>query len=145
MPTKNLIEPSMLLIKGNWGPSETFKMMPATKNCPYVECIFNPTAKVLAVIGTVSKQAFHTVNRLNDEGDPVRRKNATEDAPYKTQRIQQDTFSEYYIFGEEEIENFVKLFAVNTENFDYKKYLNLKTMDSPNASGIEIPPLIIEP
>lgn len=145
MPTKKLIEPSMILISANWGPTESFKMIPASKECPYVECIYNPTGKVLAVIGTISKEAFHTVPRLNEDGDPQKRKFPTEQQPHKTQRVTQETFSEYYIFGKDEVEAFIKMFAVNAEDFDYSKYTDMKTMDSPNASGIETPPLIIEP
>lgn len=133
------VSPSMLLMTGNWGPVKTFRMIPTTQDCPYVECIYNPALKVLAIIGTISKESFHSVEKIDDNGDPVRRKVVTEEGKeYKTKNVLMETFSEYYMQGTDEIRNFLKMFAVNYEDFEemVEEYLNMATMEDPSTSGI---------
>lgn len=138
-------EPSMMLVTGNWGPMKTFKLIPVTKDCPYIECIFNPAIKLLAVIGTHKKDQFHMVERLNDDGEPRKRKVPTKDEEYQKQRVTVETFSEYYVQEKDEIETFIKHFAVNAKDFDYTKFLNAPGMEAPSESGIETPPIILKP
>ena len=66
---------NMMLFTSTWKNSKTFKMVPATGDCPYVECIFDPQLKVLAVIGRNKKDQFHMVTKLDPNGDPEPRKN----------------------------------------------------------------------
>ena len=40
-----------MLIKSDWNQRPTFKMVPVSVDCPYVECIYDPESKVLALIG----------------------------------------------------------------------------------------------
>lgn len=138
-------EPSMMLVTGNWGPTQTFKMMPVSNDCPYIECIFNPTAKILAIIGTHKKDQFHMVHKLDEDGEPMMRKKPSPEEKYRKQRVSTETYSEYYLQEKEEIEEFIKNFAVNASNFDYKKYLDAATMDEPSKSGIDTPPIILQP
>jgi hypothetical protein len=129
--------PSMMIVSGNWGPMPTFKLIPITKDCPYVECIFNPQAKALAVIGAIIKDTFHMVPRLDDNGEPQKRKGPGSDKnPEKQQRVTLSTFQEYYVHGEEEITNFLEKFAVNEKEYEYKDFMNMPTMDDPNKAGI---------
>lgn len=119
---------NMLLITSTWGPAKTFKMMPITTDCPYNECIFDVQSKVLAIIGKVSKESFHMMPKLDDKGDIVRLKiGKKEDGKdYAEERKILSTFYEYYITDKEEIAEFVKHFAVNSESFDFMQYLNLE-------------------
>lgn len=128
---------TMWLISGEWGHAETFKMIPADTNAPYVECIYNPVMKVLAVIGKDTKEQFHLIHRLDDDGNPVGAKKPTQEEPYKKQRVSIPNYQEYYIIGNEEVEAFVKAFAVNDMEFDYKKHF-----DSIESSGssVAMPP-----
>lgn len=118
----------MLLITSTWGPAKTFKMMPITSDCPYNECIFDVQSKVLAIIGKVSKESFHMMPKLDDKGDIVRLKiGKKEDGKdYAEERKILSTFYEYYITDKEEIAEFVKHFAANSESFDFMQYLNLE-------------------
>ena len=54
----NLYGSNMLLIKSNWNDGETFRMIPLTIDCPYVECIYDPKQKVLVLISKITKTAF---------------------------------------------------------------------------------------
>ena len=73
----NTLGSNMLLIKSSWNDGETFKLLPVSQDCPYVECIFDPATKVFVVISKVSKTSLHMLPKLDDNGDP---------APLKTKR-----------------------------------------------------------
>lgn len=105
---------TMMVVKSDWNGRKTFKMIPITINCPYVECIYDPESKVLAVIGLTKKNVFHMMPKLDDNGDIVPRKVKSEGSkPYKEDRRTIETFQEYYIHDKEEIKFFVDLFAIN--------------------------------
>ena len=100
----------------------SFKMIPANKDCPYVECIYSMKDGFLAVITKNMKQSYHMVPKLDDNGDtiPVRGKTRPSKKDYKEERRLVDTFSEFYLLTPEEINGFIESFAVNAKTFDYK-------------------------
>jgi len=115
---------SMLLTTGQWKEHESFTLIPATKDCPYVEVLFNAEYKVLCIVGKTMKETFHMVDRLDSNGDPERRKNPAPNVhPFKTQRATLSSYSEYYIKEADEIRDFIKRFAVNADTFDFERYL----------------------
>jgi hypothetical protein len=116
---------SMVIITSTWGKSKTFKLIPTEINCPYNECIFDPEAKVLALIGKEKKQSMHMLPKLNEFGDLQtlkigKRPNGKD---YAEERKTIDTFYEYYIEDINEVEDFIRAFCINADSFDYKKYL----------------------
>lgn len=139
----NFSNKKMWLISGEWGHAETFKMIPATLDSPYVECIYNPIIKVLVVIGKDKKDQFHMMHRLDDDGQPIAAKKATKEEPYKKQRTQLENYQEYYIIGNTEVEDFIKSFAVNYEEFDYKKYFNSIESSGSSISKPPVPQIIM--
>ena len=120
----NTIGGNMLLINSSWGEGKTFKLLPLTQDCPYVECIFDPATHVLVVISKVTKTALHMLPKLDDNGDSVgvkvRRPN---NKMIKEERKSIETFQEYYIEDKEAIVNLIQLFGVNNLDFDYNSYL----------------------
>ena len=132
--SKLKIEQSMMLTSSNWGPHKTFKLIPVTPDCPYVEAIFDPTSKILAVISKVSKQAFHMIPKLDDNGDPINVKigKRSNGKDFKEQRSLMQTNTEYYISDKADIESLVKGFAFNADSFDYNIYFE-ELKDDPNA------------
>ena len=120
------IEKSMMMIKSSFGPMKSFKLIPISLECPFVEALFSPNEKIMVVISRTSKNSYHMVPKLDDNGDqiPVKGKPrpGQQPKPIKEERRLVDTFSEFYIMTHEEIETFIKLFAVNAEEFDYKQY-----------------------
>jgi hypothetical protein len=123
---------SMLIIKSDWGGKPTFRMIPANKECPYVECIFDPESKVLAVISSTKKNIMHMMTKIDDNGDPVKRKIVAPGVnPYKEERKTIETFQEYYITDSEEIKEFVKMFAINADYFN--KFVEL--LSTLSATG----------
>jgi hypothetical protein len=118
----------MLLITSSWGPAKTFKMIPVSKDCPYNECIFDVQQKVLAIISKESKESLHMLPRLTETGDIQRLKIGKKEngKDYAEERKALVTFYEYYLEDKTEIEEFIKKFAVNSENFNYKQYMDLE-------------------
>ena len=128
----------MLIVTGYWGEGKTFKMIPATDDCPFTEAMYDTNTGLLAVIGKIKKQVFHNVPKVDDNGDMVYVKTGKREngKPYKEERRTIETFHEYYIIEEEEIIEFVKKFGVNAKTFDYMKYINATRdkLDNPSSN-----------
>ena len=126
-----------MLVTSSWGNDKTFKLLPITPECPYNECIFDVSTKVLAIIGKEKKESFHMLPKLSDEGDvqymKIGKRNNGKD--YKEERKMLETFYEYYIEHPQEIIDFLNIFAVNADSFDYTQYLE-KKVEQPKQSNI---------
>ena len=108
-----------MVIKSDWNGQPTFKMIPLSKDCPYLEGIYDSQSKVLALIGLTRKNVFHMLPKLDDNGDVVPRKTRTEGAKaHKEERRTIETFQEYYLMDVEDIKAFIKLFAINSDAAD---------------------------
>lgn len=120
----NPIGANMLLIQSDWNEDKTFKMIPLTNDCPYIEVIYDPSSKVLVMISRVSMTKLHMLPKLDDNGDPaplkVPRKNGRS---VKEERKTIETFQEFYIDNVDAIDALIDIFAVNKDKFDYKKYI----------------------
>ena len=137
MSKTNWPEPSMMLVTSNWANMPSFSLMPINNDCPYVEAMYNPTEKVLAVIGKTTKDTFHMIPRLDDNGHPQKLKHGgTSEEPFKKQRVSQPSYTEYYIVDQAEAEEFIKNFTINHETFDYKVVLDVETMEGASKSGV---------
>jgi hypothetical protein len=115
---------SMLLITSNWNNRKSFRLIPATQECIYNECIFDLDTKVLAIIGKEKKESFHILPKLNEFGDLQRMKVGKREngKDYAEERKSVETFYEYYIEDQNEIIDFIKMFAKNEDGFDYKQF-----------------------
>lgn len=123
--TTSSVGKNMLLVHGTWGTSKTFKMIPASMDCPYAEVLFDPESKLLAVISRFGKEVLHMVPRIDENGDPMymkvgKRGNGKE---VKEQRVTINSFFEYYIMDKKDVEEFVKMYAINADTFDYNTYM----------------------
>tara|TARA_R100000657_G_C4612171_1_gene64830 strand:- start:206 stop:619 length:414 start_codon:yes stop_codon:yes gene_type:complete len=118
---------NMMIISSPFRNAESFALVPVTSDTPYVEAMFDPASGILAVISKVSKQSFHMVPRLDDNGQPQRLKvpNKTTGKTVKEQRVSMETFSEFYITNKEEIKNFINIFAINADSYDFAKYVDV--------------------
>ena len=129
-----------MLVSGNWGPYDTFKLIPVSTECPYIEAIFDPSSKILAIISKNLKEAYHMVPKLDDNGDEVQMKmgKRANGKGVKEQRVLMDTYQEYYINNLEEVTSIIKSFAVNADTFDYKSTMD-KTEEELTASVAPMP------
>lgn len=115
---------NMMIISSAFRGVKSFSLAPVTEDCPYVEALFDPSSSILAVITKVKKTQLHMVPRLDENGQPMRLKvpNNETGKTVKEQRIQIETFSEFYITEKEEIKDFVKIFAINSDSFDIDQF-----------------------
>jgi len=123
---------NMMLVNSSFRGAKSFNLIPVSKDAPYIEAMFDPSSGILACIGVNSKQSFHMVPRLNDEGQPMRLKvpNKTTGKTVKEQRVSQQTYSEYYIAEKNDIDNFINIFAINADTFDYKQFTDVEIKDT---------------
>ena len=126
----------MMLITSNWGPYKSFKAIPVTDACPYMEAIFDPSSKILAVISKHSKQSYHMLPKLDDNGDPMKLKISKREngKDYREERRLIETYAEYYVSEREEIESFLKGFCLNADSYDYTQYLDVELNNQINAA-----------
>lgn len=136
--SKNLGK-NMMLITSAFRQVKSFSLIPVTEDCPYVEAMFDPTGGILAVITKVKKDSFHMVPRLDDNGQPAKLKAPNKDTGkvHKEQRVSVETFSEFYITEKEEIKNFLAVFAINNDSFDYDQFF--VDVDKTKPSNIILP------
>ena len=123
---------NMMLVNSSFRGAHSFNLIPVSKDAPYIEAMYDPSSGILACIGTNSKQSFHLVPRLNDEGQPMRLKvpNKQTGKTVKEQRISQETYSEYYIAEKKDIEDFINIFAINADTFDFKQFTDVEVKDT---------------
>lgn len=119
------MEKTMLLINSEWNAEKSFRLIPISNDAPYVEAIFDPKAKVMAIIGKEKKETFHMVPKLNNFGDTEllrvgKRENGKN---YAEERKTMETYSEYYIHHVDDVRSIVKILAVNEADFDYEVFL----------------------
>lgn len=114
----------MLVVQEHRG-MPTFSLIRIDENCPYVECIYVPDQKQLAIISTVQKDTFHLFPKLDDNGDVLTAKvRRAQNKNYKEERKAIKTFYEYTLVNEDDIISFIEMFAINAESFPYKNVIN---------------------
>lgn len=131
---------SMLLVKGtvNWSGNKkaTFKMIPLSLDCPYIEAIFDPDHLALGIVGKYKKSNYDMVPTLNKDGDlvPKKKKCKPGEFPFQQEKRLVEQWNEHEILTKEEICNFIEMFAVNSETFNYKFFFEpIKENTAPDA------------
>ena len=114
-----------MLVTSSWGQRKTFKLIPVNLSSTYNEGIFDPEAKVLAMISKEKKESLHMMAKLNEWGDPTSMKigKRSNGKDYAEERKSLDTYYEYFVETPEEITEMVKLLAINAYSFDFQQYL----------------------
>ena len=125
-------EKTMMLVESTWQEGKTFKMMPISNDCPYVECIFDPTSKVFVVISKVTKTSLHMLPKLDEYGKAISgNKGAKQD------RKSIDTFQEYYIEDVKTIKEITDYFAINAKKFDTDKFTKARASKPSIAAVVD--------
>lgn len=111
----------MLLYTGPWGDTDkTFKLLPISPECPFNEGIFNAEHNVLAIISKDKKEGHVMLDKLNDDGD----KQPIKGRQFETKKVRTtlEKYYEYYITDPKEIIQFINMFAVNSDTFDFQAF-----------------------
>ena len=118
---------NMYVVKSSWNEGETFRLIPVTDDCPYVECIFDPATKVFVIISKLSKTTLHMLPKLDENGDPSALKTKRANGrTVKEERKTIETFQEYYVEDIDAIKSLVEFFAINHKDMDWKSFLEAK-------------------
>ena len=118
---------NMYVVKSSWNEGETFRLIPVTDDCPYVECIFDPATKVFVIISKLSKTTLHMLPKLDENGDPSSLKTKRANGrTVKEERKTIETFQEYYVEDIDAIKSLVEFFAINHKDLDWKSFLEAK-------------------
>lgn len=118
-------EKSMMLVEATWQDKKTFRLIPITESCPYVECIFDPETKVFVVISKIKKNSLHMLPKLDEYGQPT-----TGTKGVKQERHKIEVFQEFYVEDASAIDELIKLISINLK-FDYKKFMSKTEEDLP--------------
>lgn len=110
-------EKTMMLVESTWQDTKTFKMIPISNDCPYVECIFDPSSKVFVIISKMTKTSLHMLPKLDEYGKAISGNKGA-----KQERRSIDTFQEYYIEDVKTITEITYHFAINATKFDTDKF-----------------------
>lgn len=118
---------SMLLISTVWQMKRTFKMIPISKDCPYIEVIYDPESKMLAVVLDKIKDSYHMLPKLDENGDntPVKGRPRPAGQKIKEERRLVATYGEVYVADPKDQEQIIELFAINSDVFDYKALIHM--------------------
>lgn len=113
---------SVLIDEKTSQPIENFIGIPLNSESPFIEIIFDPNKQMLGIVSKSKKDTFHWIPRVDADGIPVTTKNKSlvTQQPFQQQRVQLDTYHEYYIRNKEAIIEFIEMHICNT--FDYSKF-----------------------
>lgn len=118
-----IAEKSMLLITSQREGAPTFRMMPLSNECPFIEGVYEPRAMALVLFYKHQVQGLHMVPQIDSNGEMVRAPKPAKDGnPYKQERKLLSTAHEAYITDKKEIADFISMIAYN-QDFDYKKFV----------------------
>ena len=135
---------TMMLVKSAFGNMKSFKLLPISNDCPFVECLFSPSEKILVIISKFMKTSYHMVPKLDDNGDDVivKGKPRANGKKVKEERRAMDTCSEHYVVTEEEIRELIDMFCVNPGALDLDEFFlsdsELVGVDTAKDTGIII-------
>jgi len=136
--SKNTEPKSMMLFTSDWGGVKSFRLMPIADNCPFVEGLYDPAQKVLVMISKNKKESLHMLAKLDEKGDAQKLKAPRSNGkPFPEERKLMETYQEYYIVERTEIEEILKMLAVNADTFNSKDILE-KDITIPEQPKIQL-------
>ncbi len=112
-------EKTMMLVQASWQEHQTFRMVPISEACPYVECIFDPNTKVFVVISKIKRVSLQMLPKLDEYGQPV-----TGPKGRKEERHKVEVFQEFYIEDKVAMKDLIHLFNVNADTFNYSHFMD---------------------
>ena len=115
----------MILVQASWQDAQTFRMIPISESCPYVECIFDPATNVFVVIMKIIKTTLHMLPKLDEYGIAITGTKGT-----KQDRHKLDVFQEFYIEDQSAINDIIELLAINAKKFDYKSFMEASSKEA---------------
>jgi hypothetical protein len=123
-----MTEKSMMLVQATWQDKQTFRLIPISDSCPYVECIFDPGTKVFVIISKIKRTSLQMLPKLDEYGQPIAGSKG-----HREERHKLEVFQEFYIEDKIAVKDLLHLFAVNAKTFDYEAFMSEKEEELPVA------------
>ena len=118
----------MMLVEATWQDKKTFRMIPITESCPYVECIFDPGSKVFVIISKIKRTSLQMLPKLDEYGQPIAGSKG-----HREERHKLDVFQEFYIEDKIAVKDLIHLFGINAKTFNYEAFMSEKEEELPVA------------
>ena len=87
-----MTEKSMMLVQATWQDKQTFRLIPISDSCPYVECIFDPGTKVFVIISKIKRTSLQMLPKLDEYGQPIAGSKG-----HREERHKLEVFQEFYV------------------------------------------------
>ncbi len=120
--SKNLGK-NMMIYSGVWQGQQTFRLMPSSLDCPYMEGLFDPINKVLVIITKAVATKLHKIEKLDNSGHSYQDRKTGKTA---MKEVMFETPIEHYFHNKNEILNFLDLFTINLQDHDVDKYFTVE-------------------
>ena len=119
-----MTEKSMMLVQATWQDKQTFRLIPISDSCPYVECIFDPGTKVFVIISKIKRTSLQMLPKLDEYGQPI-----AGNKGHREERHKLEVFQEFYIEDKIAVKDLLHLFAINAKTFDYEAFMTAKEIE----------------
>ena len=119
-----MTEKSMMLVQATWQDKQTFRLIPISDSCPYVECIFDPGTKVFVIISKIKRTSLQMLPKLDEYGQPI-----AGNKGHREERHKLEVFQEFYIEDKIAVKDLLHLFAINAKTFDFEAFMSEKEED----------------
>ena len=126
-----MTEKSMMLVQATWQDKQTFRLIPISDSCPYVECIFDPGTKVFVIISKIKRTSLQMLTKLDEYGQPI-----AGNKGHREERHKLEVFQEFYIEDKIAIKDLIHLFAVNAKTFDYEAFMTKTEVEDLPVAGV---------
>ena len=123
-----MTEKSMMLVQATWQDKQTFRLIPISDSCPYVECIFDPGTKVFVIISKIKRTSLQMLPKLDEYGQPIAGSKG-----HREERHKLEVFQEFYIEDKIAVKDLLHLFAINAKTFNFEAFMSEKEEDLPVA------------
>jgi hypothetical protein len=123
-----MTEKSMMLVQATWQDKQTFRLIPISDSCPYVECIFDPGTKVFVIISKIKRTSLQMLPKLDEYGQPIAGSKG-----HREERHKLEVFQEFYIEDKIAVKDLLHLFAINAKTFDFEAFMSEKEEELPVA------------
>ena len=135
---------TMMLVTVPYTATEkSFRLIPVTADCPYIDVVYWKDKKVLEINSPFKKTEHAYFPKLDENGDMEKRKIPIKDDNgqpmiYKQERRTTETLQKYYIIEQVEIMAFIEAIAINAKTVDYMSLLASKDaiIEAPKSSII---------
>jgi hypothetical protein len=119
-----MIGQNMFLVPEEIQGVQSFKAIPLTKDCPYLEMYYDPAGGALVILSTEQRERLQTVTKMTPLGEIDRQKGSGK--PLYRQ-IQIHLPQDMMVYDKDASRELVKMFCVNADTFDTESIFQTKS------------------